>query len=45
MYGTSYSYFKKEVTAHLKTLAPSRSRVLDVGAGAGIYGQLLNDYY
>lgn len=45
IHGMSYPNFKKEVCQYLKTLNPTGASALDIGAGAGIYGELLSDHY
>lgn len=44
-YGYSYPDFKKEIANDLKSLCKAGARVLDIGAGEGIYYELLKDYY
>lgn len=39
----SYPEFKNEVITHIKNTLTKGSRILDVGPGAGIYADLLND--
>lgn len=41
----SYSYFKEEVKEHLISNFDSDIKILDVGAGSGSYGLLLNSYF
>lgn len=41
----SYSYFKEEVKQHLISNFDSDIKILDVGAGSGSYGLLLNSYF
>ena len=45
MPGISYPHFKNEVQVYLKNLLPKNSIVLDVGPGAGVYYNLLGDYF
>lgn len=41
----SYSLFKEEVRNHIVDNFPKETRFLDVGAGSGTYGRMLNPHY
>lgn len=41
----SYDYFKDDVKVHLMRNIPHFAKILDVGAGSGKYGMMLNQYY
>jgi hypothetical protein len=41
----SYHYLKREITEYLKKTYPQGSTVLDIGAGAGFYYDLLHDRF
>lgn len=45
MPGISYPFFKDAVAAYLKNILPKNSLVLDIGPGAGVYYNLLGDYF
>lgn len=45
MHGRSYGYFKKEIKEYLESKFDKDATVLDVGAGAGTYLELLKDYF
>lgn len=43
--GTSYSFYKNEVSSYLMNAFHSKCTVLDVGAGEGTYYDYLGDYF
>ena len=42
---SSYEYFKEDIAKYLKERFSPKSSILDVGAGQGIYNDLLGDYF
>jgi 16S rRNA A1518/A1519 N6-dimethyltransferase RsmA/KsgA/DIM1 with predicted DNA glycosylase/AP lyase activity len=41
----SYSLFKNEIRNHIVDNFPKETKILDVGAGSGTYGSMLNPHY
>jgi hypothetical protein len=41
----SYSLYKQEFVNHLKNKFLPSTQILDVGAGSGVYGRMLKDYF
>lgn len=41
----SYNFLKNETVAYLKKNFPKNSKVLDIGAGDGVWADLLKDYF